>query len=250
MRKLYLIILLICASCARPPQSVWQQLPSAEQLLARVQATQGHFRSLDAEARVRLDAAGQVHSSQQFLLLERPNRVRSDLLTGFGQLVLQLASDGRELAVFVNTEAPGKFFRGPASDANLARFTRIPLPAESLVQLLLYDPPLVNALQSKVQVQEDQLLLMLDGPERRQELWFDDQLQLVASRYFSGDELLLDVRYAKLAEDGFPREMSINLAREQIRVRLRFSDVRINGIIAEEKFVLRPADGLLVEPLP
>jgi len=34
-------------------------------------------------------------------LLQKPNRLRADVLTGFGQLILQMTSDGEILSVFL-----------------------------------------------------------------------------------------------------------------------------------------------------
>lgn len=250
MIRATLVILLLLSACAKPPQPVWTEMPTADQLLERLNEASGRFHSLDAEVSVSLSVHGKYLSSHQFLLVERPDRFRADVLTGFGQMVLQLTSNGKQLAVFLNTEVPGRFLRGPATDENIARFTRVPLPVASLIRLLLYDPPLIETGHSLVIPQDEKLLLTLENAERRQELLFDRQLHLVTCRYLAGDELLLEVDYQKIEKDGFPRSVRINLAKEQTNVTLHFSDLKTNVNIVPEKFVLKKPDNLKIEPLP
>lgn len=248
--RLTVILLLLLSACARPPQAVWTKFPTAGQLLDQLHRVSGRFRSLDAAAKVSLSVHGKRFSSQQFLLVERPDRVRADVLSGFGQPLLQLTSDGRQLAVFLNTETPGHFFRGPATDANIARFTRLPLATKSLIRLLLYDPPLIDDQQGRVEPQDGQLRLSLESSTRRQELLFDRQLRLVGCRYLAGEDLLLEVQYREIGADGYPRQMELNLVREETTATLRFADVKTNVSIAAGKFELRKPARLDVEPLP
>lgn len=244
-------VLLLLASCARPPQPVWTEVPEAEQLLLRLKETTGKVYSLDGAAAVGLTVHGKHVSSQQFLLAEKPDRIRTDVLTGFGQLILQLTSDGEELAVFLNTPVPGKFYRGPASDENLARFTRVPLADEDLLRLLMYDPPLIDYLHTEVTVLEEGVVLELWNAERGQELLFDPQLQLVGCRYLTTAEPLLEVVYQKFDEnDRFPRTVRIDLPQEETRVVLRFSELQTNVAIAAERFRLKTPANLQVEALP
>ncbi len=245
------LLLLVLAACARPPQPIWTDLPSTAQLLERLQKTTGQVRSLDAEAKVGLTVKGKYVSSQQFLLAEKPDRFRADVLSGFGQLILQLTSDGEELAVFLNTTVPGRFFRGPASFENLSRFTRVPLADKDLIRLLLYDPPLIDFEASEVQVSEEGLVLRLSSNERFQDLLFDRQLHLVGCRYLAKDEALLDVKYGKIDEqDLFPRTVRIELPREETSVALRFSALQTNVSIPAERFRLKQPEKIQVEALP
>ena len=205
LRCLLFLFLFLLVACARPPEPTWTEVPTADRLLQRIVETTGKVDSLDAAAKVGLTIKGKYRSTQQFLLLEKPDRLRADVLTGFGQLVLQMTSDGDELSVFLNTTVPGRFFRGAATDENLARFTRVPLSASNMVRLLLYDPPLIASQQSEVKVVDGQLILRLVADSSEQELLFDQQLRLVGSRYFARDERFLEVLFLDIdADDQFP----------------------------------------------
>ncbi len=245
------LLLLLLASCTRPPQPVWTEVPEAEQVLQRLQETTGRVNSLDGAAKVGLTVGGKYFSTQQFLLAEKPDRIRADALTGFGQLILQLTSDGEELRVFLNTTVPGHYYRGPASYENLSRFTQVPLPAEDFLRLLMYDPPLIDYREARVTEVKEGLLLGLWNAERRQELVFDTQLRLIGCRYLTGTELLLEVRYEKFADtDFFPRRVEIELPKEKTSMAVQFSELQINVPIAAERFRLRQPATLIAEPLP
>ncbi|WP_303721250.1 DUF4292 domain-containing protein [Malonomonas rubra] len=246
-----LFFLLLLTACAKPPKPVWTELPSSEELVQRLTSTTGQAFSLDGAATVGLTVNGKHFSSQQFLLVQKPDRLRADVLTGFGQLILQLSSNGKELSVFTNTTVPGHFYRGPATAENISRFTRIPLATRSMVHLLLYDPPLIDYQQSTVSTDENGLLLRLENRQLQQELLFDNQLQLVGCRYFSGNELMLEVLYQKFdQEEHFPRTVRLNLFTEKTRATLKFSELRTNIEIAPERFQLKQPAHIPVENLP
>jgi len=245
-----LLLFLLLTACAKPPASVWTELPTADTLLRRLAETTGRVASLDAAAGVGLTVKGKYRSSQQFLLVEKPDRLRADVLTGFGQLVLQLATDGAELSVFLNTTVPGRFLRGPATDENLARFTRVPLSIRNMLRLLLYDPPLISYQQQAVTVVDDQLVLRLSADSQLQELLFDQQLRLVGCRYFSQSRLFLAVQFQKIAAaEQFPQRVQIELPLEQTRLTLDFNELQLNGAIAAERFRLAQPANVLLEPL-
>ena len=252
LRCVLILLLFLTASCARPPEPVWTKVPTAADLLQRLDETTGKVASLDTAASVSLTIDGKYLSSQQFLLVEQPNRLRVDVLTGFGQLILQLTSDGEELAVFLNTTVPGRFFRGAASDENLARFTRLPLSASRMVRLLLYSPSLIAYRQSEVSVvDEGKLKLRLIGETREQELLFDQQLHLIGCRYLAHAELFLGVQYLKLdADDQFPRRIQIELPAEKTRLAFNFTELKTNVGIDSALFRLKKPANIPVEVLP
>lgn len=252
MKRFYfLLILLLLAACARPEQPVLTDVPAVETLLQQLAATTGQVDSLDSTAAVKLTVKGKRFSSQQFLLLEKPDRLRADVMTGFGKLLLQLASDGEELSVFVNTTSPGRFYRGPATTANVTRFTRIPLATKDMVRLLLYDPPLIGYQQGEVLVEDGNFLLRLKNPDLQQELLFNQQLQLVGCRYFSAGHLFLDVLYQRFdPELLFPRTIRIDLVVEQTEAVIKLSESLINIEIPTERFRLQQPEAIPVENLP
>lgn len=251
MKHLVVLLLLALTACARPIKPVWTELPETDALLQKLAATTGLVHSLDSAATVSLTVNGKFFSSQQFLLVEKPDRLRADVLTGFGQLILQLTTDGQELSVFTNTTVPGHFYRGPATTENLTRFTRIPLATKDMVRLLLYDPPVIGFEKSVVLLDNGDLLLELSNPEMSQELRFNPQLQVVGCRYFSEGKELLEVLYEKIdTETLFPRTIRLDLAAENTKAVIKLSELQINIEIPAERFRLKKPDNLQLEALP
>ena len=250
MSRLFIILVLFVSACARPPQVTWTELPTVEFLLTRLADTTGQVHSLDGTAKVSMTVKGKFFSSQQFLLVEKPDRLRADVLTGFGQLILQLTADGKELSVFMHTTVPSRFLRGPATAENLARFTRVPLATEDMVRLLLYEPPLITYQQAEVVAEENTLLLRLNNQKIRQELLFDRHLRFVGCRYFSQEGIFLEVLYDKFnEEDVFPRKIQLTLAEGDTRVVFKFSALQTNVRIDPERFTLEIPAQIAVEPI-
>ncbi|MCK4621904.1 MAG: hypothetical protein KAT62_06775 [Desulfuromonadales bacterium] len=251
MSRLFIgLLLVVVTACARPPQVTWTELPTVDFLLTRLADTTGQVHSLDGTAKVSMTVKGKIFSSQQFLLVEKPDRLRADVLTGFGQLILQLTADGKELSVFMHTPVPSRFLRGPATAENLARFTRVPLATEDMVRLLLYEPPLITYQQAEVVAEGNTLLLCLNNQKFRQELLFDRYLRFVGCRYFSQEGIFLEVLYDKFNErDAFPRKIQIKLAEEDTKVVFIFSDLQTNVRIEPERFTLEIPAQIAVEPI-
>lgn len=251
MRWLIFFLLVLLSGCIRPPEPVWTEIPTAEQLLVKLASDSGRYSSLDGSAKVSLNTGEKYFSSQQFLLIQKPNRLRADVLTGFGQLVLQIASDGKVLSAFLNTTVPGRFLRGPASYENIFRFIKVPLAVEDLLPLLLYDPPIIAYQNSSVSVSAEDLTLTLSGGNTRQELLFDRQLRLMGCRYSRDGEKFLSVDYKNLSGiDMFPHQVVIDLPLEQTRVNVQFSDLQINTGIDIARFALKAHANIPIEILP
>lgn len=250
MRWLVLCILLFISGCIQPAKPVWTVIPTAPQLLERIAVEAGRYSSLDGAAGVSLTTADKFFSSQQFFLLQRPNQFRTDVLTGFGQLILQLTSNGNELSVFLNTTVPGRFLQGPASNENLHRFTRMPLAVVDLLSLLLYRPPIIAHNKSNVEIVDGLLRLSLQDGFSEQQVFFDHRLQLVKSYYFKAEQIYLSVDYSDFAAiDGFPRTMVIEFPQEETRAKVTFTELELNGNIDAAKFQLRKPDNIELELL-
>jgi len=251
MRWIFLIVLIAVVGCAPVPDMRWQQVPSEEALLARLYENAGRYRSLDAAAGVSLTTKGKYYPSQQFLLLERPNRLRADILTGFGQLILQMASDGRDMAVFLNNTVPGRYYYGSASSENIIRFVRIPLKPNDLLALLLYDPPLMAYQSTDISLVDGRLKLVLSGNTDHQDLYFNEQLILVESDYYVQGKQVLRVIYDKFSDqDNFPRKVKIEVPDEETRVTLKYSELKLNTPIEATQFKLEQPKNSVAELLP
>jgi hypothetical protein len=128
---------LVACSRAAPPS----RFPTAEDAIARMRATYACSRGVQGESKVDyFGEQGRVRGSALFVT-SRPERLRIDVFSPFGVTLSTLTSDGRDFSLL---DLNGKqFFHGPASECNVARFLRVPVPPYALVAMLAGEAPVL-----------------------------------------------------------------------------------------------------------
>jgi outer membrane lipoprotein-sorting protein len=247
MMRRWLLLLLLLSGCVRFDAPLAPVVPAAEDLLGRLQENAAAYISLDCVAQVALKHEGHYYPSRQFLLLEKPDRIRADVLTGFGQLVLQLASDGDQLSVLLNSSS--RYLSGAASVANISRFIRIPLQAQELIDLLLYSPSQIAYSASSVVAVGDELILTLDGVGQTQEIRFDAELRPLKVAYRQGGESLLKITYGHFNGDNFPEQIIIEVPQEELEAKLSLTELQLNPVIDAIRFTIEKPDNVPLEVL-
>ncbi len=246
----YFIIILLLSGCVQKVRTVWTDVPSAESLLSHMETLPLERNSLDTEAKVSLTVNGKYYSTQQFILVQKPEQLRSDILTGFGQLIMQVSVNRNELSAFMNDTVPGRFYHGPASPENIARFVRIPLQLKDLISFLLQTPPVIVHNSASVTVQGDMLLMTLNRDSQKQEIVFDSQLRVCTVRYFLTEDVQLQVDYDRFDSGGdFPHRVKINLPEHKLAVTVAMEEPLLNTAVSEDKFSLTAPEGALIESL-
>ena len=123
---------------ARPPRSFF---PTAEAALGRMKATYDCVNGLQGTAKINhFSEKGRIRGDV-VLLAVNPDRVRFDVVSPFGATVYALTSDGHTFNMIDIKER--LFLYGPANACNLARLTRVPVPAHALVDLLRGEAPVL-----------------------------------------------------------------------------------------------------------
>ena len=84
--------------------------------------------------------ARQTFKGKLLVFAEGPDRVRIEVLSPFDQPISYLASDGRQLQVYLLQE--GRLIVGPATAANIAKLLPMRVRPDVLVEALLGRPPL------------------------------------------------------------------------------------------------------------
>jgi outer membrane lipoprotein-sorting protein len=249
MRYFSVVLMVLLCSCAPLPKPT-TPLPevTADQLLERVRDLAHLAQSLKGLARVELESPEKNFGASQVLIAEKPDRLRAETLSMFGQPVLLLTADGDQLRVLV----PGqnRFYQGAASGDNLERFARVPLRLTELVHLLLYQVPVLPAVVQRVVSGDEGVRLELTAADgQSQTLDFDDSLRLVRCRFLKSGQEWFNIRYREFSSnDGFPRALDLNLPNHKVRLAVAFKQLELNPQLDPERFVLaRPAGATLIE---
>jgi outer membrane lipoprotein-sorting protein len=254
MPLLILLLPLLLAACVPRvlPPTVTVPPSSAELLLERLADSATAFASLEGLARVRIRTEARSQTVTQVLFAEKPDRLRLEALSPFGQPLLVAATDGRQLDVLIPGD--GKFYSGEVSPERLQRLTRLPLQLTDLVHLLLYQVPIISHERQSVAPEVDggTLLTLHATGARRQELRFDRLLRLTGAAYFQDDELLLRVGYERFTDDlrPFPMTASLAMPATKTEATVTFSELQTNVTIPPERFRLTPPRGMEVLAFP
>lgn len=129
---------------------------SAQDLLARVKLAESQIFSMKGDGRLGVDSPQGKGSVTLFAAVQHPAFIHIEQLDFFGKPQGVFVTDGEQFGLY--TAQDGKYFRGPATAANLSRFLPIVMPPAELASVMLGRAPRIPI---------DQL-----------EMRFDDALQL------------------------------------------------------------------------
>lgn len=158
-----------------PPPAIPDKIPSVHELLAPLDARREEPAGLRGLAKVTYRDAEQRGSATQAVAVALPDRFRLESFSLLGVAALH-ACDGQTLAAYFPRE--GVVYRGAATPATIARFTRLHLSPGQVVRLLLGLPPFAVGTDG-AEVRADpngRYKVHLPHPDRgHATLWFDAQ---------------------------------------------------------------------------
>lgn len=250
-RHAALLLLFCVCGCARPAPPSLAPLPSTTELLARLDAVTSRYQTLQASARIRVVTEKENVVASQLLLVQRPDRLRSEVLGPFATPMLSLSADSETLAVHLPLQ--GTFYRGGASAANVARFTRMPLRVADLVGILLVAPPRFPFAQAAVSRSGSGERLDLSAPGGvEQRFTFDAAGHLLQAAYLIGERLQLQADYGEFdpARADFPAALQVAMPERQVSASIVFREIEVNATIPPARFTLPVPAGFEVKPLP
>ncbi len=255
MTKLYLgaLAALLLTGCpgrhARPDD--FQADPAV--FLSRIEARAAAVKSLTAELSLEVWRGDERVRLKQLVALRRPDKLRVDSLSPFGQPLSTLTSDGETLAIYAQDEH--RFYTGAATPENLARLVPIRVEPDELVALLRGGVPLGAAERGTVGWDAERGLYPLDlvGPATRRRIHFDpEHLRVRAVRVWRGERLRYEARFTDYTGEGdaaLPRRMRFESAEDEVRVDVSVADHRVNVELPDEAFQLEAPRGVPVDSL-
>ena len=210
-------------------------------LLQHLAARRAAVTSLRARARLRSGLQGLW--TRQALIVDRPDRIRVDVLTPMG-LALALGTGNARLWAYQPAERVR--YEGGATPQNLVRLLGAPLALGDVVDILLGLPParVATGPPSVTATPEGQrLTLPLKGGEQR--IWFTPStLDVVRAEEEGRDGVVLRVSFGD-HEDGFPRVLDVESPQRGEPVRLHYDAVELNPEVAAALFAPPPAERVL-----
>jgi hypothetical protein len=240
------LLALACAG-ARAPRPA--PLPAADvrpgALLDALARAGEARRSLRAVARLALDGPGGAGRAKQILLLERPARLRVEILGLLDQRIAVLTTDGVEYRLYRAEDR--SLTGGPVHDALLWEVAGLAVTPEQAVRILLGAPapPDGARLAGGVQLADGRVRLELRAPERPEttRLEFDAAGRLAAWAWLDAEgEPLQEARfsdYRPLGDDAFPYEVELLDRTTGAEARVRFGTVELNPALDPGLFELR-----------
>lgn len=222
--------------------------------------------AIRAEARVEQRGDKGRIKGTVYLLVQRPARVRFDVMTQFGPVAI-LTSDGARFA-FSDLRAK-RFLTGATCPKNIARLLNVSLTAEQTVLLLLGGTPIIEHTRSSVSWDDEgfyRLVLTAASGERQEvdlavpEADLDEQperqrLVLKRSELFdskgrSNWRATYD-EYQRLTTGGIKTDLPyvVHVTQETAgtETRIRFKSVSIDLELPGDAFVQAPLPGMAIE---
>lgn len=224
-------------------------LPTAQQILDSLAERRAALRGLRAMARLSYASPEESRTVRQLVVVERPDRLRFEILSPFGTAFVLAAADG-VLAAWVRDEST--VYRGTASAENLQRYAQVELAVPTAVDLLLGTPPLRSDPTSVVSADDDAVELWQETARVVQVAWFTPALEPLRyeQRDADGRVLLRTTFGAYVGLDGarVATQLAIEQPQAQRRIGIAFSEPEVNPVLADTVFALKtPAGSTVVD---
>ncbi len=238
---LFALALLALAGC-RTPAVPWTALDPSDARIAEhvawLRALAESRRSLRATARVSLSGAAGESFSKQLVLVERPMRLRIEVIGVLGQRALVLASDGNEYDLY--RAETGRTESGPVDASVLWRVARIPLLPSEAVDLLLAAPAVPAEAPSAEMGPDGELRLVWSD----RSVLFDatGAFREVRLRAGAGGEELVAARFFDVRGEGaaaFPRRAELAFPAQKGTAIVEFREVELNAALDPSWFRLK-----------
>lgn len=241
------LLLSACRTAAPPPAiPVSPEEAGAAALLEALAAQARERHALRGVARLALEGPGGSGRSRQVLVLERPSRLRVEILGFLSQTLAVLVTDGERFE-FVNAQDRRRE-TGRVYPTLLWELTGLPLLPEEAVDLMLGAPmpPPGARVVGAARLAGGGVRIDL-GPrpgELRQRLEFDADAHLrrMERHWPEGArswEATFD-DYRPVGGTAFAHVVAIHFSAEETRAELRFGEVELNPVLPERIFALEP----------
>jgi hypothetical protein len=237
-----LALALGCATGRTPaPVPLGSDDPRPVALFATLTRDAASRHSLRGVARLAVDGPAGSARAKQILALERPARLRVEILGLLDATQAVLSTDGVQYRLVRSQDRSVE--RGAVYDALLADVAGLAVTPQAAVRILLGAPQRETArLEGAAQLQEGGIRLLLRSPGalEREQLDCDAAGNVTQWKLLGADgDALLEARYADyqpLGAVAFAHDVEVRDARSGASVGLAWSRVELNPVLAPELF--------------
>lgn len=245
-----------CRTLPVPVEKLAVDDPRPQALLAEWTARAEGMRSLRGSARVSLEGARGASFAQQLLAMERPARLRVEVLGLLRQRVAVLATDGERYELY--RAETGAVESGEIRPTVLWEVTGVPLTPEEAVRIMLGVPrmePPGGEITDAALSAESAVRFEIRGEEP---LWpvleFDAEGLLSRYQVVGPGGAYLQVRYRDYREMSgtrFAHRVELDFPASEVHAKVEFREVQLNPVLPESIFRLElPERGASPEGTP
>lgn len=241
---------LLVQACPRLPVDFGKdgEAKSPAELLQRVDLAEQTVVGVKGDGKLTVASPQGKGSVAIFVAVQDPASVHLEQLDFFGKPQGVLVTDGKEFGLYLAEE--NRYYRGPASAANLARFLPVVLPPEELAALLLGRVPRMPAEAQELRFDPERgvyVLTLHRGAATQTLVVQPPSHRVIASRVVG--VRAYDVELGELTAYGgvtLPKKLILDVPHAKTHLELGYKDVVVNEAPDPSLFDPTPPEGLPV----
>ncbi len=238
-----LVAVLLQGCFATRPSSVppARTLPSAAQLLESMRSRRDQLRGLRTLARVRYRSPRGNESARNVLAVERPDRLRIEVVSILGSMLIMTSASGT-FSAYVPREST--VYRGTASIENLSPYLPVDISVPGIIDHVLATPAL--SADGRVAVDWDAGLIRVShsGSDGGWHAYFRDIQTPAAYREVDRDgHTTIEAVYDDIDDSGampIARRITVRFPATQESLEISMKDPEINPALSSRLFSITP----------
>lgn len=245
---------ILLAGCPRPELRFGPsgEVTDPEVLLRSLKQRSGTLYSLVGGGNLSLKSPHGGGSAGLNVAVQRPAKLRAEVLGFFNSPVVLLATDGERMEI--SRTDKGTFSEGHATARSLSRVVEVAMEPQDLVSLLFGDPPILpSGSPSGLRVDADRraYALTLVSGERTEVIYQDLETLLPVGAEVDGpDGWRAEFADPQTHGDAtIPGRVVLSSSNGNIELKLTYRKVRVNIVLQDDLFELTPPKGATLVPL-
>jgi hypothetical protein len=247
---IFALFLAVLSGCPRRPLDFGPrgEIRDPLELLSLTQAAEEQVVGVHGDGKARVEAPQGKGSVGLFLSANRPDLVHLESLDFFGKPQAMLVAAQGEFGLYQVEE--NRYYRGPATAANISRFLPVALPPEELVAVMLGQAPRIpdDTPELSVDSGERAYKVKLQRDAVTQTLWIHPLHYRVIKSELRGMDAY-DLKFEDFETVGavtFPRKVTLKAEAASTEVELRYTDATVNAPPDLTLFELTPPENVPV----